>query len=100
VPWVDGALLVDLWPELDLPDLLKKAWQPLIDHARNGPIEEPIRISYEQIKKLDREEREDRVAALPGRGSATPRRTRSGQSFDSPIGIRSTCMSSRRTFDA
>jgi len=37
VPWVDGALLVDLWPELDLPDLLKKAWQPLIDHARNGP---------------------------------------------------------------
>ncbi len=62
--WVDGALLVDLWPELDLPDLLKKAWQPLIDHARNGPIEDPIRISYEHIKKLDREEREDRVAAL------------------------------------
>ena len=62
--WVDGALLVDLWPELDLPDLLKKAWQPLIDHARNGLIEDPIRISYEHIKKLDREERKDRVEAL------------------------------------
>jgi len=30
-------LLVDLWPELDLPEPVRAAWQPLIDHARNGP---------------------------------------------------------------
>ena len=29
--YVDGALLVDLWPELILPAPLRRAWQPLID---------------------------------------------------------------------
>ncbi len=28
---VDGALLVDLWPELVLPRDLRAAWQPVID---------------------------------------------------------------------
>ncbi|GAB2686539.1 helix-turn-helix domain-containing protein [Thalassiella azotivora] len=31
--YVDGALLVDLWPELVLPTDLRSAWQPLIDRT-------------------------------------------------------------------
>jgi transcriptional regulator with XRE-family HTH domain len=27
---IDGALLVDIWRELDLPDPIRRAWQPLI----------------------------------------------------------------------
>ena len=30
---VDGALLVDAWPDLILPAELRQAWQHLIDHA-------------------------------------------------------------------
>lgn len=33
---VDGALLVEAWPSLDLPDVIRAAWQPLIDAAK-GP---------------------------------------------------------------
>jgi transcriptional regulator with XRE-family HTH domain len=29
--YVDGALLVDLWPDLVLPRAVREAWQPLID---------------------------------------------------------------------
>lgn len=61
--WVDGALLVDLWDDLTLPDPLRKAWQTLIDDARNGPIENPIYVSYDHIQKLDRDERKERIAA-------------------------------------
>ncbi len=32
--YVDGALLVDLWPDLILPAPLRGAWQPLIDAVR------------------------------------------------------------------
>jgi transcriptional regulator with XRE-family HTH domain len=28
--YIDGALLVDIWAELDLPDPIRRAWQPLI----------------------------------------------------------------------
>jgi transcriptional regulator with XRE-family HTH domain len=31
---IDGALLVDLWPDLVLPAHLRGEWQPLIDAAR------------------------------------------------------------------
>ena len=31
--YIDGALLVDLWPELVLPRELRGAWQPTIDAA-------------------------------------------------------------------
>lgn len=31
--YVDGALLVDLWSELDLPDPIRRAWQPVIDRT-------------------------------------------------------------------
>lgn len=45
--WVDGALLVDLWPELDLPDHVRDTWQPLVDAARQGPTEDTMRVSSE-----------------------------------------------------
>jgi transcriptional regulator with XRE-family HTH domain len=31
--FVDGALLVDLWPDLVLPSEIRNAWQPVIDEA-------------------------------------------------------------------
>lgn len=31
---VDGALLVEAWPHMNLPDKLRAAWQPAIDAAR------------------------------------------------------------------
>ena len=34
--YVDGALLVDLWPDLILPAGLRRAWQPLIDTIREN----------------------------------------------------------------
>jgi transcriptional regulator with XRE-family HTH domain len=34
--YVDGALLVDLWPDLILPAELRRAWQPLIDTVRGN----------------------------------------------------------------
>ena len=71
--WVDGALLVDLWPELDLPEPVRAAWQPLIDHARDGPVEDRITVSYDHIRKWDAEERKERIAAR--RAEATRRLT-------------------------
>lgn len=61
--WVDGALLVDLWDELDLPRQLRAAWQPLIDHARSGPQEDPIRVGVDHAHKQAAEERKERIAA-------------------------------------
>jgi transcriptional regulator with XRE-family HTH domain len=34
--YVDGVLLLDLWPELVLPREIRRAWQPVIDAARNA----------------------------------------------------------------
>ncbi|HEY3715295.1 MAG TPA: hypothetical protein VGL39_12265 [Jatrophihabitantaceae bacterium] len=31
--YVDGTLLVDLWPELVLPRDLRAAWSPLVNQA-------------------------------------------------------------------
>ena len=31
---VDGALLVEAWPSLTLPEVIRAAWQPLIDSAK------------------------------------------------------------------
>jgi transcriptional regulator with XRE-family HTH domain len=33
---VDGALLVEAWPDMDLPAPIRKAWQPLIDEAKGS----------------------------------------------------------------
>ena len=31
--FVDGALLIDAWPEIFLPKDIRRAWQPIIDRA-------------------------------------------------------------------
>lgn len=62
--WVDGALLVDLWGQLDLPRLLRSEWQPLIDHARDGPQEEPIHVAHRHSQERNRQELGERIAAL------------------------------------
>ncbi len=71
---VDGALLVDLWPDLDVPEPVRAAWQRLIDHARDGPVEDPIRVSYDQVRKWDAEERKERIAARKAEASWNPDR--------------------------
>jgi hypothetical protein len=67
--WVDGALLVDLWPELDLPDPVRSAWQPLIDAALQGPTEDPMRVSFEDIQEARKTERTERIAARRARAA-------------------------------
>ncbi len=41
IDWVDGALLVDLWEDLQLPALIRRAWQPVVELASDGPRERP-----------------------------------------------------------
>lgn len=36
IRWLDGALLVDLWDELDLPDPVRGVWLPAVAAAREG----------------------------------------------------------------
>lgn len=43
--YVDGALLVDLWPEHVLPRDLRAAWQPVIDSFISGLGTTPLVIS-------------------------------------------------------
>jgi hypothetical protein len=38
---IDGALLVDLGDELTIPLAIRKAWQPAVEIAGNGPRERP-----------------------------------------------------------
>ena len=38
IRWLDGALLIDLWDELDLPDEVRWAWLPAIATAREARI--------------------------------------------------------------
>jgi transcriptional regulator with XRE-family HTH domain len=37
IGYLDGALLVDLWPDLILPAEVRRAWQPLIGNVRGRP---------------------------------------------------------------
>jgi hypothetical protein len=37
VRWLDGALLIDLWDELDLPAPIRSAWKPAVKWATAGP---------------------------------------------------------------
>lgn len=41
IDWVDGALLVDLWEDLRLPQAIRGAWQPAVDLAGHGPLVHP-----------------------------------------------------------
>jgi transcriptional regulator with XRE-family HTH domain len=36
--WVDGALLVDVWEELELPAQIRKAWEPAVQLASTGQV--------------------------------------------------------------
>jgi transcriptional regulator with XRE-family HTH domain len=45
---VDGVLLVQAWPHLRLPDVVREAWQPVIDAAtasQDGPPRDPGELS-------------------------------------------------------
>lgn len=61
--WIDGALLVEMQEEFDLPRLLRIEWQPLIDHARNVPMETPIDIAYDETMKNRAPEHRAEIAA-------------------------------------
>ena len=39
---VDGVLLIQAWPHLNLPDVIREAWQPVID-AATAPQDKPPR---------------------------------------------------------
>lgn len=41
IDWIDGALLVDLWPELKVPEPIRQAWLPAVTVAGSGPRERP-----------------------------------------------------------
>jgi DNA-binding XRE family transcriptional regulator len=36
--WVDGALLVDVWSELVLPEKIRAAWEPAVAAASSGGV--------------------------------------------------------------
>lgn len=36
--WVDGALLVDLWTELALPEKIRATWEPPVEAASSGRV--------------------------------------------------------------
>ena len=38
IRWLDGALLIDLWDELDLPDPIRWTWLPAVATAREARI--------------------------------------------------------------
>ncbi|WP_310963225.1 helix-turn-helix domain-containing protein [Nocardioides terrisoli] len=69
--YVDGALLVDIWKELDLPDPIRRAWLPLIrktlpksrrprasDAEDNGPPGALIRLRPSRRSHYLRSERD------------------------------------------
>jgi len=37
--WVDGALLVDLWRELEVPTPVRAAWAPVVQAGAYGPTD-------------------------------------------------------------
>lgn len=39
VRWVDGALLVDLWTELEIPRSVRRVWEPVVQAGADGPTE-------------------------------------------------------------
>ena len=38
---VDGVLLIQAWPHMNLPDAVRKAWQPVIDAATAAQDKQP-----------------------------------------------------------
>jgi hypothetical protein len=39
IRWVDGALLVDLWRELEIPMPVRRSWEPVVQAGAYGPTE-------------------------------------------------------------
>lgn len=37
--WVDGALLVDTWRELEIPRAVRTSWDPVVQAGVYGPME-------------------------------------------------------------
>ena len=37
--WVDGALLVDIWGELELPRPVRASWDPVVQAGARGPTD-------------------------------------------------------------
>jgi hypothetical protein len=37
--WVDGALLVDKWRELEIPAPVRASWDPVVQAGARGPTE-------------------------------------------------------------
>lgn len=62
IRWLDGALLVDLWNELDLPAPVRKVWLPAIAVARESEFvgnifhrygEDPETAAYARIRGFE-----------------------------------------------
>ena len=51
IRWLDGALLVDLWDELDLPGPVRYLWLPAIASAREGRSVDALKW-YGQIPEI------------------------------------------------
>jgi len=52
---VDGALLVETWPHMNLPNLVRDAWQPVIDAAtasQDKPPRDPGGLSAHIAKEI------------------------------------------------
>jgi hypothetical protein len=50
--YVDGALLIDLWDELDLPEPIRGSWDPLIEANRRAPSKADFQVRRDE-KRLD-----------------------------------------------
>jgi transcriptional regulator with XRE-family HTH domain len=51
VRYVDGALLIDLWDELDLADPIRDAWEPLIAANRRAPAKHDAYFRHEETRR-------------------------------------------------
>lgn len=52
---VDGVLLIQAWPQLNLPEVIREAWQPVIDTAtapQAGPPRDPAGFSALIAKEI------------------------------------------------
>jgi len=41
IRWVDGALLVDIWSELEIPRPVRRSWEPVVQAGALGPTKGP-----------------------------------------------------------
>ena len=41
IRWVDGALLVDIWSEVEVPRPVRRSWETVVRAGAHGPAERP-----------------------------------------------------------